>query len=75
MVFVNVEIIYEEVEVFLFFGCKGKGGKKELIKVKWVVFGDKVYVFVGWKEWVFVFFGFFVVVFDFVEVVFSFKFI
>ncbi|WRT64420.1 uncharacterized protein IL334_001352 [Kwoniella shivajii] len=46
------ETLYEEVEVSLPSGRKGKGGKKELVKVKRAVSNDKTHAFADWKgEW------------------------
>ncbi|OCF70827.1 protein TIF31 [Kwoniella mangroviensis CBS 8886] len=43
------ETQYEEVEVSLPSGRKGKGGKKELVKVKRAVSNDKLHAFSDWK--------------------------
>ncbi|WVQ82466.1 hypothetical protein IAT38_004595 [Cryptococcus sp. DSM 104549] len=45
------ETTYEEVEVALPSGRKGKAGKKEVVKVKRAVQGDKAHAFADWKEW------------------------
>ncbi|KAK8866181.1 hypothetical protein IAR55_001332 [Kwoniella newhampshirensis] len=48
----NAETTYEEIEVELPSGRKGKGGKKELVKVKRAVSNDKSHAFADWKtEW------------------------
>ncbi|WWC86535.1 uncharacterized protein L201_001412 [Kwoniella dendrophila CBS 6074] len=43
------ETQYEEVEVSLPSGRKGKGGKKELVKVKRAISDDKSHAFSNWK--------------------------
>ncbi|WWC66122.1 uncharacterized protein I206_100022 [Kwoniella pini CBS 10737] len=45
----NGETQYEEVEVSLPSGRKGKGGKKELVKVKRAISNDKSHAFSDWK--------------------------
>ncbi|WWD17613.1 hypothetical protein CI109_102054 [Kwoniella shandongensis] len=48
----TAEPTYEEVEVALPSGRKGKGGKKEIVKVKRAVSGDKSHAFADWKaDW------------------------
>ncbi|OCF45309.1 protein TIF31 [Kwoniella heveanensis CBS 569] len=48
----GAETHYEEVEVALPSGRKGKGGKKEVVKVKRAVSGDKAHAFADWKgDW------------------------
>ncbi|KIR50673.1 protein TIF31 [Cryptococcus gattii Ru294] len=64
----NAETTYEEVEVSLPSGRKGKGGKKELVKVKRAVSGDKAHAFADWKEWAPASFGSLAVASDPVEV-------
>ncbi|WVR06124.1 hypothetical protein IAU60_003154 [Kwoniella sp. DSM 27419] len=48
---VSGETHYEEVEVALPSGRKGKGGKKEMVKVKRAVASDKTHAFADWNEW------------------------
>lgn len=43
--------VYEEVEVALPSGRKGKAGKKEVVKVKKEVTPDSKNAFADWKEW------------------------
>ncbi|WVQ97281.1 hypothetical protein IAU59_004392 [Kwoniella sp. CBS 9459] len=48
----GAETHYEEVEVTLPSGRKGKGGKKEVVKVKRAVSGDQAHAFADWKgDW------------------------
>ncbi|ODN78038.1 hypothetical protein L202_05121 [Cryptococcus amylolentus CBS 6039] len=42
---------YEEVEVALPSGRKGKAGKKEVVKVKREVTGDRAHAFADFKDW------------------------
>ncbi|WVQ76963.1 hypothetical protein IAR50_006642 [Cryptococcus sp. DSM 104548] len=42
---------YEEVEVALPSGRKGKAGKKEVVKVKRAVTGDRAHAFADFKDW------------------------